>query len=191
MSDEEPSAGSPKLYERFRVTATLALGTTTDPTGRSIKAPHEPSLELEQSSSSTAWLAKGYCTCTHRTTTMSPSIHSRTSRTNISILGAPIPIDTMDTGTLEKRPVMVRKPRSESSLNGGVGDASRRVARCCAREGEPTVSYSRAEARVSLWCDYLERETHDAVGDLAWTQTEVVHTPRDRSWEICPFKTSS
>lgn len=76
-----------------------------------------------------------------RMTNMSPLKHSRTSRTKKSILGLPIPILTIDTGTPLYRPVIVKNPRSEDSLNG-FGCSSRYVAIVRALDGDPTVTCS-------------------------------------------------
>jgi hypothetical protein len=69
---------------------------------------------------------------------MSPLIHSLTSRTKKSMLGLPIPMLTIERGTPRNLPVMVRNPLSEDRTNG-FGSASSFDAIVFAREGEPTV----------------------------------------------------
>lgn len=70
--------------------------------------------------------------------TISPVTHSLVSLTKKSALEAPIPIAQMVTGTPLYNPVIVKKPRSDSSKNGvGFGDSSE--AMFLAREGGPTV----------------------------------------------------
>ena len=114
----------------------LALGKTRDPTGKPVKQPHDPSLaetcvkiETDIKQTEKAYLM----------TNMSPWRHSLTSRIKKSTLGPPMPMHTTDTGTPLYRPVIVRKPRSEYNENG-LGDASKYVAMCSAREIAPTVT---------------------------------------------------
>jgi hypothetical protein len=52
-----------------------------------------------------------------------------------------MPTATILMGTPSYKPVMVRKPRSDSRTNGG-GWADSRIARLLAREGGPTVIYN-------------------------------------------------
>ena len=73
------------------------------------------------------------------TTTISPSRHSRVSRTKKSMFGLPIPTLIMDIGVPKYRPVMVKNPLSENSSNGR-GLSSRNSARDRALDGDPTVT---------------------------------------------------
>lgn len=71
--------------------------------------------------------------------TISPLTDSLVSRTKKSMFGPPMPMLTMETGTPLYRPVMVKKPLSDASLNGS-GLLSNRAARASARDGLPTVA---------------------------------------------------
>lgn len=71
--------------------------------------------------------------------TISPWTDSLISRTKKSMFGPPMPMLTIETGTLLYRPVMVRNPLSEASLKG-FGLSSNKVASVSARDGEPTVA---------------------------------------------------
>lgn len=53
-----------------------------------------------------------------------------------------MPMHTIDTGVPRYRPVIVRNPRSEYNEKG-LGDVSKYVAMCSAREIEPTVTLSK------------------------------------------------
>lgn len=129
-------SGSLKLKSTLRDTATLALGTTTEPTGTLMSAPQDPSLWRLCTSDVTL---QNFNARPYLITAMSPLMHSRTSRIKKSIFGLPIPMLTIDTGAPLYRPVMVKNPRSEDNLNG-CGESSSNFAMVSARDGEPTVT---------------------------------------------------
>ena len=68
---------------------------------------------------------------------MSPLKHSRTSRTKKSVLGNPIPVLTIETGTPLYLPVIVMNALSEVSFNG-TGAWSKSSAMIRALDGDPT-----------------------------------------------------
>ena len=134
----------------------------------STSAPHEPSLGLDALGA----LLIDAEEITDRTTSMSPLKDSRTSRTKKSVLGNPIPVLTIEIGTLLYLPVIVVNPLSEVSLNGA-GVLSKWSAMIRALDGDPTATWDLLIRRLVEGNERIS--TYNSVRDFARLETKMIH----------------
>jgi hypothetical protein len=90
----------------------------------------------------------------------------------------------METGVPLYRPVMVRKPRSDSRVKG-FGTSSRKVAIRFARDGLPTVTFDQQSLQFET-SDIVKNRSrsYNSIGYLSGTQAKMIYTQISRPRKV-------